>query len=183
MKRILALLICLLLPLLSGCDRGLDYEMLGDNWVPDIAGDVRVLAWELVVEENTVPRARVAVETGETIAYEAYVGFQTEEGVPQQAEGLITAGDLYALAEAVHAWLSEHDKAHFAGYTLTFMPPAEAGAALAGFFEESEGVAQYSLSGGWVDRSKAYAGELPYGAVVSHGSEDGALSWVFLPVD
>lgn len=180
MKRILALLICLMLPLLSGCDRGLDYEMLGDNWMPDLAGDARIAALQLTVRENLVRQMRIAVESSETVSYEAYVGFSVEEGEPQQAEALLTAGDLYWLIESAHAWLSEHDKAHFESYALELVQPSAALAGLEGFFAEGEGVAEYSIAEGSMDRVKSYEGDLPYGALVATGEADGARSWVFL---
>ena len=180
MKRILALLICLMLPLLSGCDRGLDYEMLGDNWVPDLAGDARIAALQLTVRENLVRQMRIAVESSETVSYEAYVGFSVEEGEPQQAEALLTVGDLYWLIESAHAWLSEHDKAHFESYALELVQPSAALAGLEGFFAEGEGVAEYSIAEGSMDRVKSYEGDLPYGALVATGEADGAMSWVFL---
>ena len=85
-----------------------------------------------------------------------------------------------ALIESAHAWLSEHDKAHFESYALELVQPSAALAGLEGFFAEGEGVAEYSIAEGSMDRVKSYEGDLPYGALVATGEADGARSWVFL---
>ena len=177
---LLALLLCLNLLLFSGCNRGVSYEELGDVWVPEGQDDALLASWQLRAAENTVEYSLVRTADGLVSEYEAYVGFRTEEGAAEEAQTRLAVRDLYWLAESIHGWLSAQDVEHFGSYTLSLLPPSEAFADLDALWEYGEGVAEYSISTGRMDRIKSYDGSQAYGAVAVASYPDGEESWLIL---